>query len=60
MEPETIGPETPETFADEEFMAGYLNFMRRKFESPETYGCTERDREKAAKAWDKLAAKLGV
>ena len=52
-----IGPANAETFTDEELMSGYLQLMR-KWEPPTAYGCTQRHRDRARKAWAKLFAEI--
>ena len=52
-----IGPANAETFGDEELLSGYLQLMR-KWEPPSAYGCTQRHRDRARKAWAKLCADM--
>ena len=53
--PEDIGPVN--TFTDEEYMSGYLWLISR-WEPPSAYGCTQRHRERARKAWAKVFAEM--
>jgi hypothetical protein len=53
--PEDIGPAS--TFADDQYMADYLRFMSG-WEPPSAYGCTQRHRDRARKAWAKLFAEM--
>ena len=53
--PEDIGPVN--TFTDEEYMSGYLWLISR-WEPPSAYGCTQRHRDRARKAWAKVFTKV--
>ena len=53
--PEDIGP--VDTFTDEEYMSGYLRFMGG-WKPPSAYGCTQRHRNRARKAWAKVFAEM--
>ena len=51
--PEDIGP--PSTFKDDPYMEHYLQFMGG-WEPPAVYGCTQRHRDRARKAWARVFA----
>ena len=53
--PEDIGPAS--TFTDDRYMADYLRFMAG-WKPPSAYGCTQRHRDRARKAWAKLFAEM--
>jgi hypothetical protein len=53
--PEDIG--SASIFTDEEYMSGYLWLISR-WEPPSAYGCTQRHRARARKAWAKVFAEM--
>jgi hypothetical protein len=56
VKPEDIGPLS--TFADDDYMAQYLNNMQR-WKTPSFYGCTAKHQVRARRAWDRVISKVG-
>ena len=46
-----------DTFTDEVYLAEYLRFMGG-WKPPSAYGCTQRHRDRARKAWAKAFAEM--